>query len=79
MRREISGGGTGLIEINSSTGMIIRSNLTQDIVEQLRLAPGGAIRRRPIAGEPVKTHSVVTFEVTEQQTQQIQGQTAPDK
>ncbi len=79
MQREISGSGTGLIEINRSTGMIIRSKLTQDIVEQLRRAPGGAIRRSRTAGKPVKTHSVITFEVTEQQTQQKQGQTAPDK
>lgn len=66
MRREISGGGTGLIEINPSTGMIIRTKLTQDIVEQLHLAASGAIRRHRSVGEPVKTHSVVTFEITEQ-------------
>jgi len=76
MKREISGSGTGLIEIDRSTGMIIRSKLTQDTVEQLRTAPGGAIRRRRNAGEPVKTHTVVTFELTEQKKNK---QTAPDR
>lgn len=65
MRREISGTGTGLIEIEESSGMIIRSEVTQETKEQMRVVPGGPIRRRQSTTEPVKTHRVVTFEMTE--------------
>ncbi len=65
MRREISGTGTGLIEIEESSGMIIHSEVTQETKEQMRVVPGGPIRRRESTTELVKTHRVVTFEMSE--------------
>jgi hypothetical protein len=61
--REVSGQGTGQIEIEESTGRIINSVLAQDVVEKIRFLTEGAIRRPPPAPAPARTHIVTTFQM----------------
>jgi hypothetical protein len=61
--REVSNRGTGQIEIEESTGRIINSTLTQDVVEKITFLPEGAMRRPPPAPAPTRTHIVTTFQM----------------
>jgi molybdopterin-binding protein len=65
-RHEISGRGTGQIEIEQSTGRIIKSILTKDLVEEIKLSAQGLILRPPPAPEPTRTHIVTTFQMIKQ-------------
>ncbi len=62
--REISGEGTGQIEIENATGRIISSKMTQDMVERVKLATQGQMLRPTSGPEPVITHKVTTFQMT---------------
>lgn len=62
-RREVSGRGTGQLEIEESTGRIIRSSLTQDLVEEIKVSSQGLMLRPPPAPEPVRSHIVTTFQM----------------
>jgi hypothetical protein len=64
MRREISGRGAGQIEIDESTGRIINSVLTQDLVEEIKTSSEGPVRRIPPVSEPTTRHIVKTFQMT---------------
>jgi hypothetical protein len=62
--REISGNGTGQIEIDNATGLIISNKMTRDMVEKVKLATQSQMLR-PISGpEPIITHKVTTFQMT---------------
>jgi len=65
VKREVSGTGTGRIEVNESTGRIINYTLTQDFVEQVKLSAQGPVLRLPHAPAPTKTHTVTIFEMIE--------------
>ena len=62
-RREVSGQGTGQVEVDEATGRIISSTLTQDLVEKIELLAEGPIRRTPPTPPPVRTHIVTTFQM----------------
>jgi hypothetical protein len=62
-RREVSGRGTGQLEIEESTGRIIKSSLTQDLVEETKVSSQGLLLRPPPAPEPARTHIVATFQM----------------
>jgi len=69
-RREVSGQGTGRIEVDEATGRIISSTLTQDLVEKVILLPEGPIRRPPPAPAPTRTHIVTTFQMIKRDSDQ---------
>jgi hypothetical protein len=63
-RREVRGRGSGQIEIEESTGRIINSTLTQDLVDETKLSPQGMMLRIPPNPEPTRRHIVTTFQMT---------------
>jgi len=63
-RRETSGHGSGRMEIDEKTGCIIESEMTKDLVQQIRYFAKGPILRLPTAPEPIVTHTVSTFKMT---------------
>jgi len=67
-RREVSGRGTGQIEIDpegaATQGRIVKSTLTEDLVEEVRFLARGLTRRVPPPPEPTRTHIVITFQMT---------------
>ncbi len=67
--RKISGLGHGRIEISEPNGWIVRSEIGQDMVEQTEIVSRGAVlrRRQP---EPVKTHRLEIFEMSEREDEQ---------
>lgn len=78
-KREISGLGTGQIEIDESNGRIIKSTLTQDMVEKIEFLPDGAIRRPPPAPPPVRTHIVTTFQMIKRDSEKsLASPASPD-
>jgi hypothetical protein len=62
--REISGGGTGRIEIEEATGRIINYTMTQDTAEKAKFASQGPMLRLPPAPEPIISNVVTTFQMT---------------
>ena len=69
--REISGRGAGQIEIEQSSGRIINSTTTQDLVEKIRFLPQGPIRRPPPAPAPARTHIVTTFQMIKREPDKL--------
>ena len=61
---EISGGGTGQIEIEEATGRIISSKMMWDATERIVYIAQGAMLRPLPATEPITTHTVTTFQMT---------------
>jgi hypothetical protein len=62
--REISGGGTGQVEIEEATGRIINYTMTQDTVERVKFIARGTILRPPPSPEPLTRHIVTSFQMT---------------
>ena len=64
--KEISGSGTGQIEIEEATGRIISSKMTQDMTEGIKYIyiTQGPMLRLPPSPEPIITHTVTTFQMT---------------
>jgi hypothetical protein len=62
--REISGEGTGLIEIERTTGRIISNIIIQDTIERIKFAAPSQMLRPPPSPEPVISHTVTTFQMT---------------
>ncbi|MGD0571482.1 MAG: DUF6263 family protein [Sedimentisphaerales bacterium] len=62
--REISGDGAGQIEIENTTGLIINSKMTQDMVEKVKLVTKSQMLRPTPGPEPIITHEVTTFQMT---------------
>ena len=77
-RREVSGQGTGQIEIEEATGRIIRSGLTEDLLEEVRLSAQGLMLRPPPAPEPARTHAVTTFQMVRREDPNNKSET-PNK
>ncbi|MFH1371146.1 MAG: DUF6263 family protein [Planctomycetota bacterium] len=69
-KSEVSGLGTGQIEIEQSTGRIINSALTQNIVAKITFLPEGVIRRPPPPPAPTRTHIVTTFQMVKRDSDQ---------
>ena len=66
-RREIRGRGSGQIEIEESTGRIINSTLTEDLIEETKYSPQGMMLRIPPNPEPTRWHIVTTFQMTKRE------------
>jgi hypothetical protein len=64
---EVSGGGTGQIEIEEATGRIINSKITEDMTARLVYAAQGPMLRPPPPTEPITTHTVTTFQMTQRE------------
>jgi hypothetical protein len=64
---EILGGGAGQIEIEEATGRIISSKMTQDMTERVKYVVQGPMLRPPSAPEPITTHTVTTFQMTQRE------------
>ena len=62
--REISGEGTGQIEIEKATGRIISNKMTQDMVERVKFTAPSQMLRPPPGPEPIISHTVTTFQMT---------------
>lgn len=62
--REISGDGTGQIEIENATGRIINNKMTQDMVERVKMTTQNQMLRPMSGPEPIITHKVTTFQMT---------------
>lgn len=62
--REISGDGTGQIEIENATGRIISNKMTQDRIERFKFATPSHLLRPTPSPEPIITHTVTTFQMT---------------
>jgi Family of unknown function (DUF6263) len=62
--REISGEGTGQIEIENATGRIISNKMTQDVVERIKISTPSQMLRPMLSPEPIITHKVTTFQMT---------------
>ena len=65
--REILGEGAGQIEIEEATGRIISSKMTQDTIERVKYVARGPRLRLPPAPEPITTHTVTTFQMTQRE------------
>jgi len=63
-RLQIRGRGSGQIEIEESTGRIINSTLTEDLIEETKFSPQGMMLRIPPNPEPTHRHIVTTFQMT---------------
>jgi hypothetical protein len=66
-RYQTSGQGQGQIEINlSATGPrpIVKSVITQDLTEEMKVSSQGPVLRVPQIAEPVQTHILLTFLMT---------------
>ncbi len=61
---QISGWGTGQIEIEEATGRIINSKMTEDVTERLIYAAQGPMLRPPPPTEPVTANTVSTLQMT---------------
>jgi hypothetical protein len=64
---EILGEGAGQVEIEEATGRIISSKMTQDITERVKYVVQGPMLRPPPAPEPITTHTVTTFQMTQRE------------
>lgn len=60
-QRDVSSKGVGRIEIEQSSGQILSSTLTQDMVEKVSFLPEGVFRRPPPSPAPNRSHIVTTF------------------
>ena len=65
---EIWGEGAGQVEIEEATGRIISSKMTQDTTERVKyIVQQGLMLRLPPAPEPITTHTVTTFQMTQRE------------
>jgi hypothetical protein len=64
---EILGEGAGQIEIEEATGRIISSKMTQDTTERVKYVAQSPMLRPPPAPEPITTHTVTTFQMTQRE------------
>jgi hypothetical protein len=70
-KREVSGQGTGQIEIDESTGRIITNTLTKDLVEESKVSAQGLMLRPGPSPKPVRTHIVTTFQMIRRESPPI--------
>ena len=61
--RELSGRGTGQIEIEQSSGQILNSTMARDLIERIKFLSEGAFRRSPSPPAPARTHLETTFQM----------------
>ncbi len=78
MRREVSGRGAGQIEIDESTGRIINSQTTKDLVEEIKFSSEGPVRRIPPVPEPARTHVVTAFRMIKRESGKPPASPPPD-
>ncbi len=64
IKHEVAGRGQGLIRLDPANGRIIKSTVTQDIIEQAKATPTGSIRRVQDPVEPAKHNILTTVEMT---------------
>jgi hypothetical protein len=66
-RRQASGSGQGQIEIDlntTGTRPIVKSVITQDLTEEMKVSSQGPMLRVPRSAEPAQTHILSTFLMT---------------
>jgi hypothetical protein len=78
-RREIRGRGSGQIEIEESTGRIINSTLTEDLIEETKYSPQGMMLRIPPNPEPTRWHIVTTFQMTKREEETASKPAEPNR
>lgn len=66
-RREVSGKGSGTVEIEEATGRIINEKVTRETVDEIKASPQGPVLRLPILRPPVTIRTVTNFQMTKRQ------------
>jgi hypothetical protein len=63
VRREVSGSGSGSIEIEEATGRIINEKVTIRTVDVIKASPEGPVLRLPPVRPPITSSFVTTFQM----------------
>jgi hypothetical protein len=66
-RREVSGKGSGAVEIEEATGRIINEKVTRETVDEIKASPQGPVLRLPPLRPPSSTYTVTTFQMTKRE------------